>query len=156
MKLAAGCQTPAAPPLYSLSGFHYGEGETQKEWVKKKKTPVRKIFLQTSPKVNNRVSVHSLSVHSTWGFSHCPSALQRTTGGWRCVNPGLHWYRMMEWTGYSSLLLPNMWAFSTSGGAPQDTEDTNRGHGASYHTMCPLTCVFCIEYYKYSREYCSN
>lgn len=28
----------------------------------------------------------------------------------------------MEWTGYSSLLLPNMCAFSTSGGAPQDTE----------------------------------
>lgn len=133
MKLAAHCCSPA--PLLLLRCILFLAFTATRETRVSDCSENNTIFRKTIPKADSRV--RSPSVHSTWGFSHFPSVLQRTTGGWRCVNPGLHWYRMMELTGYSSLLLPNIWAFSTSGGAPQDTKNRIRGHGASSINVLP-------------------
>lgn len=74
---------------FHLSNDHFNSRVLNENW---KCVNVGLTYRYVYRALKEQKSVYySPPMHSTCGFSHCPSAMQRTTGRWRCRRPGLHW-----------------------------------------------------------------
>lgn len=84
-----------------LSNLHlHSATRLSTDWI----TVLMHRFIGVSNKMDRKYTTELINIrnlrgmHSTCGFCQCPSDIQRTTGGCRCLKPSLHWYLIIELT----------------------------------------------------------